>query len=113
MQLKEVKVRPFTDKHDLEIKIRKVKRFLEERNKAKITITFRGRERAHKDTANGIMDAFIEGVKDIGVVENPPRREGDSVIMIISPKPESQKGKKSSNPSTPQEGGVTEGRENE
>lgn len=101
MQLKEVKVRPYTNKHDLEIKVRNVRRFLEEKNKAKVTLTFRGRERArvHTNTGGAIMDIFIEGVKDIGTIEHPPRMEGDSMIMIIAPKAESQKGKKASNPS--------------
>lgn len=112
MQLKEVKLRPYTDKHDLEIKIRNVKRFLEEKNKAKITLTFRGRERAHTNMARGIMDAFIEGVKDVGVVEYPPTMEGANMIMIIGPKSEAQKAKKPSNPSATEDVPVSEGREN-
>lgn len=112
MQLKEVKVRPYTDKHDLEIKVRNVRRFLEEKDKAKITLTFRGRERAHTDTAKAIMDAFIEGVKDVGIVEHPPTMEGASMIMIIIPKSEPQKGKKPSNPSVTEEGTATEERKN-
>lgn len=103
MQLKEVKLRPFTDKHDLEIKIRNVRRFLEEKNKAKVTLTFRGREKAYLSTAKGIMDIFIEGVKDVGMIEFPPRMEGDSMIMIVSPKSEVQKVKKASNPTATSE----------
>ncbi len=113
MQLKEVKVRPYTDKHDLEIKIRNVRRFLEDKNKAKVTITFRGRERAHTDSARPIMDAFIEGVKDIGMVEYPPMMEGSNMIMIIAPKSESIKGKKSPEQSIAAEGPASEGREHE
>lgn len=103
MQLKEVKLRPYTGKHDIEIKIRNVKRFLEDKNKAKIILTFRGREIAYRAAAKGIMDAFVEGVKDVGVVEFPPRMEGNSMIMIMSPKSEVQKGQKSSqaNPAPP------------
>ena len=96
MQLKEVKLRPYTNKHDIEIKIRNVKRFLEDKNKAKIILTFRGRELAYRAAAKGIMDAFVEGVKDVGVVEFPPRMEGNSMIMIISPKSEAQKVQKPS-----------------
>lgn len=113
MQLKEVKVRPYTDKHDLEIKVRNVRRFLEDKNKAKITLTFRGRERAHTEMAKGIMDIFVEGVKDIGMVEYPPTFEGANMIMIVAPKSETQKGKKSTDPSMVEEGHASEGRENE
>lgn len=94
MQLKEVKLRPYTNKHDLEIKVRNVRRFLEERNKAKVTLTFRGRERAHTSIARTIMEVFLEGTKDVGVVEAPPKMEGDNMIMILGPKPETVKGKK-------------------
>ena len=93
MQLKEVKVRPYTDKHDIEIKIRNVRRFLEDRNKAKVTLTFRGREMAYRETARGIMVQFAEGVKDVGVVEVPAKMEGNSMIMIISPRSDVQKEK--------------------
>ena len=93
MQLKEVKVRPYTDKHDIGIKIRNVRRFLEDRNKAKVTLTFRGREMAYRETAKGIMVQFAEGVKDVGVVEVPAKMEGNSMIMIISPRSDVQKEK--------------------
>ena len=93
MQLKEVKIRPYTDKHDIEIKIRNVRRFLEDKNKAKVTLTFRGREMAYREAAKGIMISFAEGVKDVGVVEVPAKMEGNSMIMIISPKSDAQKPK--------------------
>jgi len=112
MQLKEVKVRPYTDKHDLDIKIRNVRRFLEDKNKAKVTLTFRGRERVHTEMAKGIMDAFIEGVKDIGMIEYPPTFEGTNMIMIIAPKSETQKGKKSADQSIVEKGETTKGGEN-
>ena len=91
MQLKEVKVRPYTDKHDIEIKIRNVRRFLEDKNKAKVTLTFRGREMAYRETAKGIMILFAEGIKDVGVIEVPAKMEGNSMIMIISPRSDAQK----------------------
>ncbi len=98
MQLKEIKVRPYVDKHDLEIKVKNVIRFLEERNKAKITVTFRGRERANTSIGNPIMEAFIEGIKDVGVVESPPKREGDNMTMLLGPKAEVMKAKKQQSP---------------
>ena len=91
MQLKEVKIRPYTDKHDIEIKIRNVRRFLEDKNKAKVTLTFRGREMAYREAAKGIMISFAEGVKDVGVIEVPAKMEGNSMIMIISPRSDAQK----------------------
>jgi len=93
MHLKEIKVRPFTNKHDIEIKIRKVREFLEDKNKTKVTLTFRRRERNHTDMGMQVMESFIEGVKDIGVIEHPPRMEGNHMVMIIAPKPELLKGK--------------------
>ena len=113
MQLKEVKVGPFTDKHDLEIKVRNVRKFLEEKNKAKITVTFRGRERAHTEPGKVIMEVFMEGTKDVGMIEYPPMMEGGNMIMIISPKSEAQKIKKPAESSATAEGAVSKGRENE
>lgn len=98
MQLKEVKLRPYTDTHDLEIKIKHVRRFLEDKNKAKVTLSFRGRERAHTEIGRPIMEAFWEGVKDVGMIDSPAKMEGDNMIMIVSPKAEIVKTKKPQNP---------------
>lgn len=98
MQLKEVKLRPYTDTHDLEIKIKHVRRFLEDKNKAKVTLSFRGRERAHTEIGRPIMEAFWEGVKDVGMIDSPAKMEGDNMIMIVSPKAEIVKAKKPQNP---------------
>ena len=101
MQLKEIKLRPYTDTHDLEVKIRNVRRFLEDKNKAKITVSFRGRERAHTEIGRPLMEAIWEGVKDIGMIDAPTKMEGDNMIMIVSPKAEILKAKKPHNPAAP------------
>lgn len=92
MQLKEIKLRPRTSAHDMEIKVRSARRFLEERNKAKITLTFRGREMAYQNMGREVMEKFAEGIKDVGQVEHPPKMEGRSMVMVLMPKPEPQKG---------------------
>src|SRR5690606_26671018 len=69
VQLKEVKLRPKTDEHDYEVKVRNVRRFLEEGNKARITIMFRGREIAHKEIGQRLLQKVAEDVKEFGVIE--------------------------------------------
>jgi len=86
VQLKEVKLRPKTDDHDLEFKIKHVRRFLEEGNKAKITLVFRGREITHMDIGRALIDRFAMEIQDIAVIENQPRVEGRNLYMIVAPK---------------------------
>ncbi|MDD2899985.1 MAG: translation initiation factor IF-3 [Desulfuromonadaceae bacterium] len=85
--LKEVKLRPKTDSHDLEFKINNVKRFLEEGNKAKITLVFRGREITHMDVGRAVIERVAKELQDVCVVENHPRVEGRNMYMIVAPKP--------------------------
>jgi translation initiation factor IF-3 len=86
VQVKEVKLRPRTEKHDLEYKIRNLKRFLEEGNKAKVTVTFRGREQAYMGMGQSLLGKVASDIADVGVIEQPPRREGNNLTMLISPK---------------------------
>ncbi|GAB4302016.1 MAG: translation initiation factor IF-3 [Desulfuromonadia bacterium] len=86
VQVKEVKVRPKTDEHDLQFKIKNVRRFLEEGNKAKITLMFRGREITHVEYAQKALDRFVEELQDIAVIEVKPKMEGRSMFMIVAPK---------------------------
>ncbi|MGH7204783.1 MAG: translation initiation factor IF-3 [Nitrospiraceae bacterium] len=85
-QVKEIKLRPRTDKHDLEIKIRQIKGFLAEGNKTKVTVTFRGREMANQEMGRAMINTVIEQLADSGTVEYAPRLEGRSLIMIVAPK---------------------------
>lgn len=87
VHLKEVKLRPKTEEHDYEFKVRNVKRFLEEGNKARVTIMFRGREITHKELGQAILDEVVKDVKDVGVVEQTPRMEGRQMFMILAPNP--------------------------
>ena len=85
VHLKEVKMRPKTEEHDYDFKVRNVKRFLEEGNKARVTIMFRGREITHKELGQALLDDVVKDVKDVGVVEQMPRMEGRQMFMILSP----------------------------
>jgi len=86
VQLKEVKLRPKTDDHDLQFKIKHVRRFLEEGNKAKVTLVFRGREITHMDIGRALIDRFAAELLDIAIIENQPRVEGRNLYMIVAPK---------------------------
>jgi translation initiation factor IF-3 len=86
IQIKEVKLRPRTEEHDLQFKLRHAKRFLEEGNKVKISVLFRGREMAYPEFGKEILNRFIEGVKELMVVEQPPRMEGRNMVTILTPK---------------------------
>jgi len=85
-QVKEIKLRPRTDKHDLEIKIRQIKGFLAEGNKTKVTVIFRGREMANQEMGRAMMATVVEQLADSGTIEYAPRMEGRSLIMIVAPK---------------------------
>jgi translation initiation factor IF-3 len=85
-QVKEIKLRPRTDRHDLEIKIRQIKGFLAEGNKTKVTVTFRGREMANQEMGRTMMNTVMQELADSGTIEYTPRMEGRSLIMIVAPK---------------------------
>ena len=86
IQVKEVKIRPKTDEHDLLTKIRHIKRFLGQKDKAKVTILFRGREIAYADQGMKVMERIKEELKDEIVIEQSPRMEGRNMVMILAPK---------------------------
>lgn len=83
--LKEVKFRPSTSIHDFDFKLNNVKRFLKEGNKAKVTITFRGRQIAYPDRGRKILGRIAEATQEEGVVEQHPKFEGRNMTMIIAP----------------------------
>jgi len=86
VELKEVKIRPKTDEHDFNFKMRHVRRFLADGNKAKITIRFRGRELAHPEVAKRIFDRIIEEMTEVAVLEQSYRMEGRTMTIILAPK---------------------------
>jgi translation initiation factor IF-3 len=85
IKVKEVQLRPQTEEHDLEYKFKNVRQFLEDGDKAKITIMFRGREIAYSDQGFKIMRQLAELVKDVAVIEAPPKLEGKKLIMVLAP----------------------------
>jgi translation initiation factor IF-3 len=85
VELKEIKLRPKTDVHDLEVKINHARRFLEEGNKVKITCRFRGREITHPEAAEKQLMAVVERTKDLAIVELTPRMEGRNMTLVMAP----------------------------
>ena len=90
VQLKEIKMRPKTDVHDYNFKVRHVRSFLKNGDKVKLTIRFKGREMAFVDLGNKQIDRVVEDTKDLGKVESKPKMEGRTLFMVLSPlkKPE-------------------------
>jgi translation initiation factor IF-3 len=86
IQIKEVKFRPATDEGDYLIKIRNLRRFLEEGDKAKVTLRFRGREITHQDLGMRLLERVKADAEDVGQVEQMPKLEGRQMIMVIAPK---------------------------
>jgi translation initiation factor IF-3 len=87
IQLKEVKLGPKTDTHDFEFKAKHVRRFLEEGNKAKVTVRFKGREMAHTELGWKMLNRMSELLGDVATVESHPRLEGRMLSMILTPRP--------------------------
>jgi translation initiation factor IF-3 len=83
--VKEVKLRPRTDDHDIEFKLNNIKRFLGEGNKVKVSIMFRGREMAHQELGRAVLDRLIQELKDLGVVEQQARMEGRNMFLMVAP----------------------------
>jgi translation initiation factor IF-3 len=86
IQVKEVKFRPGTDEGDYKIKMRNLIKFLEEGDKAKVTLRFRGREMAHQEFGQRLLQRVRDDLEAYGVVEQWPKMEGRQLIMVIAPK---------------------------
>jgi len=86
VELKEIKIRPKTDDHDMEFKLKHIRRFLEEGDKVKITCRFRGREITHPETAQRQLDYIAERIQDIGTVETTARMEARTMTLVLAPK---------------------------
>ncbi|MCY3982671.1 MAG: translation initiation factor IF-3 [Roseovarius sp.] len=85
IDIKEVKFRPGTDTHDYDVKMRNIFRFLENGDKVKISLRFKGREMAHQDLGRQILDRVAADLKDMAKIEHIPKLEGRTMVMIIAP----------------------------
>lgn len=84
VDVKEVKIRPTIGEHDYEVKMRNARRFLENGDKVKVTMRFRGREMAHQDIGTDLLKRMIEELADVGKVDLHPKKEGRQIIMVLS-----------------------------
>jgi translation initiation factor IF-3 len=103
MELKEIKFRPKTELHDMEFKLKHVRRFLEEGNKCRLVIVFRGREITHPETAQRQIDTIVKLVEDIGMVEQSARMEGRTMTAIVAPRQKPQVKPAGAKPKTAQD----------
>jgi len=100
IHVKEIKVRPKTDEHDLNVKIRHIRRFLEDGDKVKVTVRFRGREMSYASQSGfEMLKHIVSEVADMSKVESPPKMEGRTMMTIVAP---SQQKKKPSKPAKPE-----------
>jgi translation initiation factor IF-3 len=86
IQVKEIRIRPKTEEHDLEVKIKHIKKFLSQNDKVKVTMMFRGREIAYTDIGRKIMEDVKAALEGVCVIDQHPRLEGRNMIMIVAPK---------------------------
>jgi len=88
VSVKEVRLSPAIDTHDLETKARNAIKFINNKDKVKISIRFRGREMAHKDLGKDVLEKFFHLVEDVAQIASKPKMEGRSLVMFIEPKAE-------------------------
>ena len=85
VEIKEIKLRPKTDDHDMDVKVRAVKGFLEEGDKVKVTVRFRGREIAHRDIGEEQCKRLATMIGEVATVEQLPRMDGRQMVMLLAP----------------------------
>jgi translation initiation factor IF-3 len=90
IDVKELRLSPNIDDHDVGVKLKKALEFLKDGDKVKVTVRFRGRELGRTEVAYGIMNDFAAKVSEVGNVEKPPKMEGRSMAMFLAPKPNQQ-----------------------
>ncbi len=86
IEIKEIKMRPMIDDHDYDVKMKAIRRFFEEGDKVKITLRFRGREMAHQELGQKLLDRVKKDTFEIAKVESEPRFEGRQIVMVIAPR---------------------------
>jgi translation initiation factor IF-3 len=85
-QLKEIKVRPKTGEHDLQVKIGHIKKFIGNKDKVKVSVIFRGREITLSELGQAVLQRIIEDTEEIAMVEQEPKFEGRTLVMVLAPK---------------------------
>lgn len=85
IEVKEIKFRPNTDTHDYDVKMRSIRKFLEEGDRVKVTMRFRGREMAHQDLGRELLRRVADDLEELAKVENMPKVEGRQMVMMIAP----------------------------
>lgn len=85
-QIKEIKVRPKTDTHDLEVKLGHIEKFIGKKNKVKVTVMFRGREITMTDRGRALLEQIADQADEFAAVEQPPKMEGRTMTMLLGPK---------------------------
>ena len=101
--IKEIQMRPRTDQHDFETKMKHARRFLLEGDKVKVNLRFMGREMAHQEAGLIVINKAIEFVKDLALVESPPKTEGKNMFALIAPDPAKIKDYLKANPNRKEE----------
>ncbi|MGQ9511685.1 translation initiation factor IF-3 [Thermodesulfitimonas sp.] len=91
ISVKEIKMRPSIEEHDFQVKARNISRFLNDGDKVKVTLIFRGREIIHPHIGEKLLQRLAEEVASIAVVERPPKLEGRNMIMILAPRPDRER----------------------
>jgi len=86
VHVKEVKFRPNTDQHDFDFKMKHVQRFLENGDKAKVVIFFKGREIVHREFGQKVLERIAEQTEDIAIIEQSAKQEGRTLVMVLAPK---------------------------
>lgn len=94
IQIKEMKFRPGTDEGDYQVKLRNLKRFLEDGDKAKVSLRFRGREVVHPEIGMNLMNRIAEDLGEFGQVESAPKFEGRQMVMVLAPSKKTKKAQK-------------------
>lgn len=85
IHLKEIKLRGKTEEHDFQFKLKNIKKFLSEGDKVKITIVFKGREITHTEQGRTMLNRVVAEIKETSVIETPPKFEGRTMMMVVSP----------------------------
>lgn len=85
-QLKEIKVRPNTDDHDIQVKVGRIKKFIANKDKVKVTVMFRGREITQSQRGRDMLAKVAQEAEDVAVVEQMPKFEGRTIMMVLAPK---------------------------